>query len=338
MTTYDTPFAKLAAAAAVAALVGAAPVGGASAQQQDRSDWPQSLKVGTASQGGTYFIYGAGWAGLVQEMLGVATSTEVTGGPVQNFALVQSGDLDLAMTTMGPAYEAWTGNSPIAPGVEMKDVRATFPMYQTPFQIIALQGSGIDSVEDLEGKNVGVGPAGGTCGTYFPQFFEALGVSVSPQFGGASDLAGQLQDGLLDAFAFCAGLPIAAFSEIEAQNPVNIFSFSEEQIATLLEQFPSLAEFTVPADTYRSQQEDQPTVAMWNFGIAHKDIPESLVYEIMKVVLDNHDRMMQIHQSAEETMPENYDKNSFLPFHPGAVRYYKEKGFELSEDVLPPEA
>ncbi|HET6520818.1 MAG TPA: TAXI family TRAP transporter solute-binding subunit, partial [Geminicoccaceae bacterium] len=94
MTTY-TWFAKLGVAAVAAGLVGGAPLGGASAQEVDRTGWPQSLKIGTASQGGTYFIYGAGWAGLVQEMLGVATSTEVTGGPVQNFALVQSGDLDL---------------------------------------------------------------------------------------------------------------------------------------------------------------------------------------------------------------------------------------------------
>ena len=144
MTNRSTRPVGLAAVVVAAGVAAGAPLG-ASAQEQDRSDWPQSLKVGTASQGGTYFIYGAGWAGLVQEMLGVNTSTEATGGPVQNFALVNAGQLDLAMTTMGPAYEAWTGNSPIAPGVEMKDVRATFPMYQTPFQIIALANSGIDS-------------------------------------------------------------------------------------------------------------------------------------------------------------------------------------------------
>lgn len=309
----------------------------APAAAQDRSDWPSSLKVGTASQGGTYFIYGAGWAGMVQQDLGIPTSTEVTGGPVQNFALVNAGDLDLAMTTMGPAYDAWMGESEIAPGVEMRDVRATFPMYQTPFQIITLKSSGIDSVEDLEGKRVGVGPQGGTPGTYFPRMFEALGISVTPQFGGGADLASQLQDGLIDAFAFGAGLPIAAFSQVEAQVPVNYITFSEEQLKTLLDEMPSLSEFTIPAGTYPSLTEDQKTVAMWNFGIAHKDVPESLVYEIMKVVLDDNARMVSVHQSAEETLPENVDKNAFLPFHPGAVRYFREKGMEVDADLLPPE-
>lgn len=320
-----------------AGLLGALMLATPALAQDDRSNWPDSLKVGTASQGGTYFIYGAGWAGLVQQDLGVPTSTEVTGGPVQNFALVQAGDLDLAMTTMGPAYDAWTGESPIAPGVEMKDVRATFPMYQTPFQIIALESSGIDSIDDLAGKRVGVGPQGGTPGTYFPRMFEVLGIDVQPQYGGAADLASQLQDGLIDAFAFGAGLPIAAFSQVEAQVPVTYLTFTDEQREQLLAEMPSLAPFTIPADTYAGLNEDQETVAMWNFGIAHKDLPESLVYEIMKTVLDDNQRMVGIHNSAEETLAENVDKNSFLTFHPGAVKYYREKGLEIDEAVLPSE-
>lgn len=171
---------KLARGVSVTAAGLALAVGAGQASAQDRSDWPDTIRVGTASQGGTYFIYGAGWAGMVQEMLGVNASSEVTGGPVQNFALTQTNDVQFAMTTMGPAREAWDGNSPIAPGIEMRDVRATFPMYQTPFEIVALGNSGITTAADLDGRTVGVGPRGGTCGTYFPQFFEALGLNVTP--------------------------------------------------------------------------------------------------------------------------------------------------------------
>lgn len=325
-------FLKVAAGAVLGALLAAGP-----ASAQDRAGWPSSVKVGTASQGGTYFIYGAGWAGLVQERLGVNTSTEATGGPIQNMALVHNRNLDFAMVTMGPAYDAWNGQSPIAPGVQMTNVRAMFPMYQTPFQIIALKSSGIDSVDDLNGKRVGVGPRGGTAGGVFPKLFQDLGITIQPQYGGASDLAGQLQDGLIDAFAFAAGVPISAFSQVEAQVPVNIFSFTPEQLETILEKNPALSPYTVPAGTYQSVTEPQPTVAMWNFAVAHKDIPESLVYEIMKVVLDNPERMTEIHRAAAETRPENYKYNRFLWFHPGAIRYYREKGLELDPAVIPPE-
>lgn len=308
------------------------------AAAQDQEGWPESVTVGTASQGGTYFVYGAGWAGLVQEMTGVNASSEVTGGPVQNMALVHQGNLDFAMTTMGPAFDGWTGESELAPGMEMTNVRAMFPMYMTPFQVVTLEGNDIETISDLEGQVLGVGPRGGTPGSYWPRFLEELGVDAEIRYGGAADLAGQLQDGLIDAFAFAAGLPISAFSQVEAQADAHIFAFSEDEQQQLVDAFPSVAPFTVPADTYRSQEEEQRTVAMWNFAIANKDMPESFVYEIMKTVLDNHDRMMDIHRAAENTRPEHWDKNTFLWFHPGAVKYYEEQGFDLPDDVIPPEA
>ena len=306
----------------------------ATAQDEvDRSDWPDAVTVGTASQGGTYFTYGSGWAALVQEMVGINTNAEVTGGPVTNASLIQTGDLEFGMVTMGPAYEAWIGMSPLAPGLPHDRLRAMFPMYQTPFQIITLADSGIDSVEGLQGRVVGVGPAGGTSGTYFPRFFDSLGVEVEIRNGGASDMAGQLQDGIIDAFAFSAGIPISAFSQIEAQVGANIFSFSDEQIAALLEEYPSVGPFNIPADTYQSTEADVATIAMWNFAVASADMPASLVHEIMVTVLDNNDRMMEIHRAARETLSENYVHNSFLPFHPGAVQYLEEQGFDVPDDL-----
>ncbi|NBC34068.1 MAG: TAXI family TRAP transporter solute-binding subunit [Alphaproteobacteria bacterium] len=304
-----------------------------SALAQDQSDWPDSITVGTASQGGTYFIYGSGWANLVQEMTGVNASAEVTGGPVQNATLVQTGDLDFAMVTMGPAYEAWIGESPLAPGLPHDQMRAMFPMYQTPFQCVALAESGIDSMSQLDGMTVGVGPAGGTPGTYWPRFFETLGLDVDTRNGGASDLATQLQDGLIDVFCFAAGIPISAFSQVEAQVNANIFSFNEEERQTILEAYPSVAAFTVPANTYQSIEAEDQTVAMWNFAITHADMSESFVYEIMSVVLENHDRMVEIHRAAQHTVPENYVHNSFLPFHAGAVRWYEENGIDIPDDL-----
>lgn len=311
---------------------------GGTALAQDRTGWPSSIKIGTASQGGVYFVYGAGWGNLVQEFLGVNATAEVTGGPTQNMALVHAGDLEFGMTTMGPGYDTWTGDSEIAPGVKMQNVRAMFPMYQTPFQIIALQRSGISKVADLNGKRVGVGPRGGTAGAYWPRYFADLGLRVNVSYGGASDQVGQVQDGLIDAFAFAAGVPIPAFSQLEAQHPANIFSVTEEEMVKLLDKYPSISRFDLPATAYRSLENETPTIAMWNFAIASKDMPESFVYEIMKVVLDNNDRMLQIHRSSVETLPENMVNNGFMWFHPGAIRYYREKGFDVPDHLIPPES
>lgn len=306
---------------------------GAAGAQEDRSDWPGSFTVGAASQGGTYFVYGSGWANLVAEELGVNGGAEVTGGPVQNAALIQSGELEMGMVTMGPAKDALDGNSELAPGLVHDKLRAIFPMYQTAFHMIAPGGSGIDSMESLpDGSRVGVGPAGGTPGTYWPRFFETLGKDVESRFGGASDLSGQMQDGLIDAFAFAAGLPFPAFSELEAQADVTFVAFTPEQVSQLVEAHP-VSEFTIPAGTYNSMEEDQNSVSMWNFAVGSADLPESFVYEVVKAVMENHERMMTIHAAAAETLPENFEKNTFLPWHPGAVRWFEENGHEIPDDL-----
>jgi len=319
----------LTAAAAAASL--ALSVSGAVAQ--DRADWPSSLTIGTASQGGTYFIYGTGLAGLITQKLGINTSAEVTGGPTQNATLVETGDHQIALLTMGPAYEAWVGKSELAPGLEHKNMRALFPMYQTPFEAVALKSSGITDVSGMDGKRVSVGPAGGTAAAYWPRFFEVLGVSPEISFSGANDATGQVKDGLIDSFAFAAGVPISAFAQIAAENEVNIFGFTEEQRAQILEAMPEVAAFDVPGGMYQGFPEGHGTVAMWNFAVATADMPESLAYEITKMVMENNESMMQIHATASETIPANADKNGFLPFHPGAVKYFDEAGIAIPDEL-----
>ncbi len=195
--------------------------------------------------------------------------------------------------------------------------------------MIALKSSGITSVADLAGKRVSVGPAGGTPGTYWPRFMGALGVEATVSYAGAADAVGQIQDGLIDAFAFAAGVPISAFAQLSAEADVVMFGFTPEEQAKVLEAFPEMAGYTIPAGTYSGHDYEQPTVALWNFAVARSDLPESLAYEITRIVLDNPDRMKQIHAAAVETLIENWDKNGFLPYHPGAVRYLEEKGLTV---------
>lgn len=299
----------------------------------DRSNWPSSLSIGTASQGGVYFVYGNGLAGFIGEALGVSASGAVTGGPVQNATLVQSKEQDLGLVTMGPMLDAWNGKSVLAPGLEHKDVRALFAMYETPMQAITMRSSGITKLSDLNGKRVSVGPAGGTGDMYWRRILEVLKIDATISNAGASDSAGQLKDGMIDAFLFAAGVPTGAFSQLSAEADVITFSFSEDELANVLKSFPEVAAYTIPANTYSVQKEDLKTVAMWNFVVVNKDMPESLAYEITKLALENNPRMVQIHATAKATVPENWNKNTFLPFHPGAARYYDEKGIQIPDNL-----
>jgi TRAP transporter TAXI family solute receptor len=319
-------------AAAVIALALAS--GFANAQPKPDPAWPKTLTLGTASVGGTYFVYGQVWASLVNEKIGTTISTQQTQGPNQNIILTDARQVDLGMTTMGVALQAWEGKGEWTKGKKFQNIRATFPMYDTPFHFVALERSGIKSVKDLAGKKSGIGPRAGTCGTYFPLMFKALGIDTTIRNGQASDMAANLQDGLIDAFPFCAGVPIAAYSELETTNKVRFFTYTDDEIKKLKQALPELSDSLIPKGTYKQQTEDHKTVGVFNFGIAHKDLPDSLVYSIVKAVLENNAQMVKGHAAAKETLTDNWNRNTFLPFHPGAVRYYREKGITIPANLI----
>jgi TRAP transporter TAXI family solute receptor len=325
-------FTRIAAFAATTALTATVAFADAHA---DREGWPESFTVGTGSQGGTYFGYGSGWAGIVSEVLGVSGGAEVTGGPMQNMALVHTGELPFGMTTMGPAAESINGTNPIAPGLQMTNACAMFPMYQTPFSVTALSSSGIESIADIpDGARIGFGPAGSTSDTYFPQMMETLGVEFERRNGGWSDLGGQLQDGLLDVIAFAAGVPVPAVSQLEVQTDINIIEFTEEEQAQIIEAFP-VAGFDIAANTYTTLEAPARSVSMWNFAIANCDLPESFVYGVVDAVMSDNERMVNTHRAATSTLPEFWDRNTVMMWHPGAARWFEENaGADIPDDMI----
>ena len=296
----------------------------------------KSITLGTASTGGTYFVYGGVVASLLTNKLpGVTVSTQQTQGPNQNVVLVSEKKVEMGMTTMGIAFHAWEGTPDgWTKGKKYNDIRALFPMYDTPFHFVTLKKNGITKVADLKGKTVGVGPKAGTCGTYFPLMFKALKVDVNVQFGGASDMGNRLSDGLIAAFPFCAGLPIAIYSELDASKDVTFFTYTDTELAALKKAIPELSDSVIPKGTYKSLKEDHKTVGVYNFFIVHKDFDADMAYKVTKAVLENNAELVKGHAAAVETVLKNWDKNTFMPFHPGAVKYFAEKGIKLPDKLV----
>ncbi|MEN9783525.1 MAG: hypothetical protein RJA24_868 [Pseudomonadota bacterium] len=322
---------------AVAAVAGLTFAAGAYAQAKPNPNWPKNLTLGTASVGGLYFVYGQVWASLVNEKIGTNISTQQTQGPNQNIILTESKQIDFGMTTMGIALQAWEGKAAWTQNKQYRNIRAIFPMYDTPFHFVTLEKNPVKSVADLAGKKSGIGPRAGTCGTYFPLMFKALGINTTIQNGQASDMGAGLQDGLIDAFPFCAGVPIPVFSELETTNKVRFFTFTPDEIKKLKAAMPELSDSVIPKGTYKSLTEDHKTVGLYNFAIANKDVSEDLVYAVVKAVLENNAQMIKGHAASKETLLQNWNRNGFLPFHPGAIRYFKEKGITVPKHLIPPE-
>jgi TRAP transporter TAXI family solute receptor len=163
---------------------------------------------------------------------------------------------------------------------------------------------------------------------------EELGVNFERRNGGWSDLGGQLQDGLLDVIAFAAGVPVPAVSQLEVQTDINIIEFTEEEQAQIMAAFP-VSEFNISADAYTTLEAPARSVSMWNFAIANCELPESFVYAVVDTVMSDNARMVAIHGAARSTLPENWDKNGVLMWHPGAARWFTENaGATIAADQI----
>ncbi|MBT9147496.1 MAG: hypothetical protein DDT32_01253 [Syntrophomonadaceae bacterium] len=302
--------------------------------------WPPALILATASVGGAYYIYGGGMASILTELIpGVVVSIEATGGPVHNMALIQAGYVQLGLVTMGPAWKAWHGEGPW-PGGDIKHdrIRALFPMYNSFVFAWAPTHLGITSIADLAYVDrMGVGPAGGTPGTYWPLFFKLWGFDTKPVFGGHSALASQQIDGLLGVVSNIVGVPTAAVKEVAARMSIVKFGIDGDFARQVMDRYPFFTPATIPAFTYEWMDYEVETLGMFNFAVACKYLPECLVYEIVKAIMENNPRMLAVHPAAAETLPKNIWQNTFLPFHPGAIRYFKEIGIKIDPRLYPPE-
>jgi TRAP transporter TAXI family solute receptor len=142
-------------------------------------------------------------------------------------------------------------------------------------------------------------------------------------------MTSQLKSGELDGIVFAAGFPTPALTELIAAEAVDFVQPSAEQIALIRKEMPEITPSTVPAGTYSSLVRDYQTIGLYNFAVAHKDLPNDLVYKIVKAVFDNHEELVKAQSSAKETVPANISRDTILPLHPGAERYYREIGIPI---------
>jgi TRAP transporter TAXI family solute receptor len=305
------------------------------AAQSPRPEWPKSLTLGTASPGGIYYVYGEALAQILTEKLGISVNPLPTQGPVHNVKLVEAAGAQLGMITMGVGLQGWNGTGDWTAGKHFRNMRALFPMYDTPFQAVVLRRSEVTTVAQLDKKRFGIGPRAGTGGTYIPAILKILGISADSVYGSFADMVTELFAGRHDAFVTLTGAPMPAIQEAETKEPVTFISLSPEQIAAIRKAMPEFSSSKIAAGTYRSLDKDYVTLGVYNFAVGRADLPEDLVYQLVKAVYENQPRLVKAQIAAGETLAQNVEKNSFLPFHPGAVRYYRETGVSIPDSLVP---
>ncbi|MES2975392.1 MAG: TAXI family TRAP transporter solute-binding subunit [Pseudomonadota bacterium] len=286
----------------------------------------KSTGIYSAGQGSAFLPYAQGLAQYLTAR-GLPATGLVTRGSIENLQLIDAETGRLGTAFLGTAFEAVNGSAAWTQGRKHSNVRALFPMYETSFQIVALRSAGLVNLRSLAGKRVGVGPAGGPAESFFKGLADAVGLQAQVVTGTPAALADDLLAGRIDALWQGAALPIPAIRQVADATDAVVFGLTDDELAAMLKRFPFLSPATVAPDTYRNQRTALKSVAAWNFVMAHKDLPEADAYWITRTVLSAADPKA-IHDSAGPTRAGNAPNNTVVPFHPGALRYYRERGIQ----------
>jgi TRAP transporter TAXI family solute receptor len=282
----------------------------------------------TASPGGTFYVYGKGLAALLTKYLGSTFTAEATQGTPHNIVLLEQHKATLGLASMGAVRQAWYGTG-WAKGTEHRSIRAILPMYGEPFHFVAPKRLSLAALEGFAGKRIGDGPKAGAVHTYIPRMFNILGIEATLRNGAFEDNVQQVASGEIDGLTYYSGIPIPALAQLDAQLPLDYLQPSADQVALVRKEFPELSPSLVPAGTYPSLTTDYHTFGIDSFAVVNEDLPDDLVYRIVKAVFEHHQDLVDAYPAAKDTIPANVDRDTFLPFHPGAVRYYREIGVDI---------
>lgn len=294
---------------------------------------PDQLYIATGGTAGTYYALGGGIAKLL-EKASIKATAQTTGASVENLRLLKDGQVDIAFTQTDIADYAAKGTEMFQDAGPIQNLKAIAALYPETIQIVVPADSPIQSVTDLKGKRVSVGAPGSGTELNAKQILEAYGLTfddIKVQRLSFAESSSGLQDGMLDAAFVTAGAPTSAVSELATTKGVRILSLDDAHIQTLTEKYPFYFEQVIPAGTYKGQDQDVKTVAVKSMLVARGELDEQLVYAITKAVFDNLKELESFHAKAKEIKLEDALKGFTIDVHPGAAKYFEEKGIRKEQ-------
>ncbi|UCZ52021.1 TAXI family TRAP transporter solute-binding subunit [Bacillus shivajii] len=290
-----------------------------------------NLQIGTGGTGGTYFPLGQEMANVInaniEEYEGFDLSAVSTGASVDNLSQIYQGELDLGMTVHIPALNALTGDGDFE-GVEIDNFGFMGHIYPEVMQIVTPADSGIETIADLEGKNVAIGPPGSGTQALARLILEAYGLedgdytAFEENFGDAAD---RMRDGNLDASFGLLGLPAGSLEELAISRDIDMIEITPEGLQ-YIEDNSGYAGMTIPADSYDFLESDVQAITAYAVLVGSTDtIDEDLGYAITKALYENSGDIS--HDQGQHLTKENaLNGSEGLPMHPGAEKYFEEAG------------
>jgi TRAP transporter TAXI family solute receptor len=298
--------------------------------------WAQKtvrLSVATGGTGGVYYPLGGGMANVLSKYIPYAEATaEVTSASVDNCLLVGQGKADLALIMADVGWDAYQGKGKFK---EKVPLRTAAVLYPNNMHIVTLEGKGIEKVTDLKGKRVSTGSPGSGTEVKALRVLEAYGLNPDKDMTrdklGASESAGALKDRKIDAYFWDGGLPTASVTDLGATPGIKIKLIGhEDAIPRMREKYgPLYVKGMIPAKTYPGQDVDVPIAVVWNLLVCNEKMKGDVAYDIVKTLFDHKPELVTVHKEARHLGLEPQVGGSPIPIHPGAVRYFAEKGLKI---------
>ena len=301
---------------------------GGSGKEEKKPAAQKFINIATGGTAGTYFPLGGAVADILNKNIpGANASAQSTGASVANINLLQQGKVDLAFVQNDIAYYA-------ANGVEMfKDkkvagLKGLATLYPETIQIVALDKSGITSLDQIKGKRVAVGAAGSGTEANARQILEAYGITykdISVQYLSFGEASSALKDGNVDVAFVTAGHPTAAIQDIATQNKVVLIPVDAAKADALIAKYPFYTKVNIPAKTYTNQDADVSAVAVRCMLVVSEKMDAQLGYDITKAIFSNLDRLKAAHAVAAVFSKASAKDGMSIQLNAGAEKFFKEK-------------
>ncbi|MCU7813290.1 MAG: TAXI family TRAP transporter solute-binding subunit [Candidatus Thiodiazotropha sp. (ex Notomyrtea botanica)] len=289
--------------------------------------------IGTGGLTGVYYPTGGAICRLLnkeRKSHGIRCSVESTGGSIFNLNTIANGELDFGVVQSDWQYHAYQGSSKFTEQGGNKDLRAVFSIHSEPFTVMARDDSGIKIFKDLQGKRVNIGnPGSGQRGT-MEVLMQKLGWTQA-SFKLASELKATEQsralcDNKIDAMIYTVGHPNASFKEAATACEARLVPVDGPVVEALIEAYPYYASALIPGGMYSGSESDTRTFGVKATLVTSSKVDENVVYELVKAVFENLEKFRELHPAFKHLQSADMLKGNSAPFHPGALKYYKEAG------------
>ena len=294
------------------------------------------ITIGTGGVTGVYYAAGGAICRLMNKdraRHGIRCSVESTGGSVFNINTIRAGELDFGITQSDWQYHAINGTSQFQKDGKFGDLRAVFSVHPEPFTLLARKELNATKFEDFKGKRFNVGNPGSGTRASMDELLNATGWKLS-DFGLAAELKADehgaaLCDNKIDGFFYGVGHPSANIQDPITTCGARLVPLSGSAVDKLAAQYPFYAKVEIPGGLYAGHPNPTPTYGVLATFVTSSKVPEATVYELTKAVFDNFDEFKKLHPAFTNLDPKRMVKDGLsAPLHPGAAKYYKEKGWQ----------